>query len=68
MILSCSDAIAKAMERYLLEKKTPVGKKVAKMSAGYLEKVAGFCPDCGGGLEHESGCAVCRECGFSKCG
>ena len=68
MILSCSDAIAKAMERYLLEKKTPVGKKVAKMSAGYLEKVAGFCPDCGGGLDHESGCAVCRECGFSKCG
>jgi ribonucleoside-diphosphate reductase alpha chain len=68
MILSCSDAIAKAMERYLLEKKTPVGKKVAKMSAGYFERVAGFCPDCGGGLEHEGGCAVCRECGFSKCG
>jgi ribonucleoside-diphosphate reductase alpha chain len=68
MILSCSDAIAKALERYLLEKKTPVGKKVAKMSAGYLEKIAGFCPDCGGVLEHESGCNVCRECGFSKCG
>jgi len=68
MILSCSDAIAKALERYLLEKKTPVGKKVAKMSAGYLEKIAGFCPDCGSVLEHESGCNVCRECGFSKCG
>ena len=68
MILSCSDAIAKAMERYLLEKKTPVGKKVAAMSSGCLEKIAGFCPDCGGALEHESGCAVCRECGFSKCG
>jgi ribonucleoside-diphosphate reductase alpha chain len=68
MILSCSDAIAKAMERYLLEKKTPVGKKVAKLSAGSFERIAGFCPDCGGVLEHESGCAVCRECGFSKCG
>jgi len=68
MILSCSDAIAKAMERYLLEKKTPVGKKVAKMSTGYREKIEGFCPDCGGTLEHESGCNVCRECGFSKCG
>jgi len=68
MILSCSDAIAKAMERYLLEKKTPAGKKVAAMSAGYLEKIAGFCPDCGCALEHEGGCAVCRECGFSKCG
>jgi len=68
MILSCSDAIAKAMERYLLEKKTPVGQKVAKMSTGYREKIEGFCPDCGGALEHESGCNVCRECGFSKCG
>ncbi len=68
MILSCSDAIARAMERYLLEKKTPAGKKVKQMSAAYLDKVAGFCPDCGGVMEHESGCAVCRECGFSRCG
>jgi ribonucleoside-diphosphate reductase alpha chain len=68
MILSCSDAIAKAIERYLLEHKTPAGKKVEQMSAGYLDKVAGFCPDCGGVMEHESGCAVCRECGFSRCG
>jgi ribonucleoside-diphosphate reductase alpha chain len=68
MILSCSDAIAKAMERYLLEKKTPVGKKAVKAATGHRENVAGFCPDCGGALEHESGCAVCRECGFSKCG
>jgi ribonucleoside-diphosphate reductase alpha chain len=67
MILSCSDAIAKAMERYLLEEKTPVGKKVARM-IGSFEKIAGFCPECGGLLEHESGCAVCRGCGFSKCG
>ena len=68
MILSCSDAIARAIERYFLEEKTPVGHKVAKMSAGYLDKVAGFCPDCGGVMEHEGGCVVCRECGFSKCG
>jgi ribonucleoside-diphosphate reductase alpha chain len=68
MILSCSDAIARAIERYFLEEKTPAGHKVAKMSAGYLDKVAGFCPDCGGVMEHEGGCAVCRECGFSKCG
>ncbi len=68
MILSCSDAIAKAMERYLSEKKTPVGKKAVKAASAYHDKIAGSCPDCGGGLEHESGCAVCRECGFSKCG
>jgi ribonucleoside-diphosphate reductase alpha chain len=68
MILSCSDAIAKAMERYLAERKTPLGKKAAKMSAVYHDKIVGFCPDCNGVLEHESGCAVCRECGYSKCG
>ncbi|MDD4857339.1 MAG: vitamin B12-dependent ribonucleotide reductase [Candidatus Krumholzibacteria bacterium] len=67
MILSCSDAIAKALERYLLENKTPSGTKVAAMT-GSFENSAGFCPECGGRLEHESGCAVCRGCGFSKCG
>ena len=68
MILSCSDAIAKALERYMLEQKTPAGKKVAVMSTGYLEKIPGFCPDCGGALDHEGGCVICRQCGFSKCG
>ena len=52
----------------MLEKKTPVGEKVQAMSTGYLERVAGFCPECGGVMEHESGCSVCRECGYSKCG
>ncbi len=26
-----------------------------------------FCPDCGSRIEHESGCLVCRSCGYSKC-
>ncbi|MFH1701085.1 MAG: vitamin B12-dependent ribonucleotide reductase [Candidatus Zixiibacteriota bacterium] len=26
-----------------------------------------FCPDCGMRIEHESGCLVCRSCGYSKC-
>ena len=25
------------------------------------------CPDCGGTIEHESGCIVCKLCGYSKC-
>ncbi len=26
------------------------------------------CPECGGKVEHEGGCVICRSCGFSKCG
>ena len=26
------------------------------------------CPDCGGPVEHSSGCVICRGCGFSRCG
>ncbi|MFC1674386.1 vitamin B12-dependent ribonucleotide reductase [Candidatus Omnitrophota bacterium] len=29
--------------------------------------IAGVCPDCGGALRHEEGCAKCHACGFSKC-
>jgi ribonucleoside-diphosphate reductase alpha chain len=32
-----------------------------------LDNLSGACPECGGSLEHESGCAVCRSCGYSKC-
>lgn len=31
-------------------------------------KFAKECPECGSPLEHEGGCVVCRECGWSKCG
>jgi ribonucleoside-diphosphate reductase alpha chain len=27
-----------------------------------------ICPECGGKVEHEGGCVICRACGFSKCG
>ncbi|NLN49706.1 MAG: TSCPD domain-containing protein [Clostridiales bacterium] len=26
------------------------------------------CPDCGSHLQHEGGCVICMNCGFSKCG
>ncbi len=26
------------------------------------------CPECGKAVEHEGGCVVCRDCGYSKCG
>ena len=30
-------------------------------------KFASNCPECGAPLEHEGGCVMCRECGWSKC-
>ncbi|MBN1350036.1 vitamin B12-dependent ribonucleotide reductase [candidate division KSB1 bacterium] len=57
-VLSCADAIAKAINQHLNQQnevqKSPI--------------TAGACPDCGGPLEHEGGCAVCHSCGFSECG
>jgi len=64
-IASCSDAISKAIERY----KQVGTKKNGNGSHGKSETVmmCGACPDCGGAVEHEGGCAVCRDCGFTKC-
>lgn len=30
--------------------------------------VAMLCPECASEVEHESGCVICRSCGYSKCG
>ena len=60
-ILSCPDAIGKALSR--------IGKK--DMTIEQFEKdvnVVGVCPDCGSALIFEEGCAVCKYCGYSKCG
>jgi len=62
-ILSCSDAIAKAIEKYKTEGKKGNGN-------GHKDDIMliGACPECGGAVEHEGGCAVCHNCGFTKCG
>jgi ribonucleoside-diphosphate reductase alpha chain len=88
-ILSCPDAIARALERYVKE---GMGNQPPKMTGSLADGIAvapstpclssdcsagnnasnlGLCPecpDCGGLLEFGEGCAVCRGCGFSKCG
>lgn len=64
-IASCSDAISKAVERYIERgnKSNGNGSHPKKEKAIF----SGACPDCGGAVEHEGGCAVCRDCGFTKC-
>ena len=78
MILSCSDAVAKALERYAKERPSAVpevGVKEPAIADGepkkqnYVDKgdVCPECPECGSMVEYVEGCVVCRTCGFSKC-
>jgi ribonucleoside-diphosphate reductase alpha chain len=55
-VVSCSDGIAKVLNHHAQ----------ANISAGLADGM-GACPDCGGAVEHEGGCIVCRSCGFSRC-
>jgi len=59
-VLSCSDAVGRAIQAHL----TLTG------HADLIEAPQfgrGACPECGGVVEHEGGCAVCRVCGYSEC-
>ena len=42
----------------------PVENTAAQTDAGEIH----VCPECGGKVEHEGGCVICRGCGFSRCG
>jgi len=57
MVMSIPDAIAKVLKKHFGNGHHKVDRDVN------LE----FCPDCGGRIQHESGCMVCPSCGFSKC-
>jgi ribonucleoside-diphosphate reductase alpha chain len=63
-ILSCPDAIAKTIERAL----NPDGEQLTMKFDDPQAIGAGACPECGGAMEPESGCLVCRDCGYSQCG
>lgn len=63
-ILSCSDAIAKAMEKYNLA--GTKGNGNGHKGKGPVMLI-GACPECGGAVEHAEGCAICHNCGFTKC-
>ena len=57
MVMSIPDAIAKVLKKHFGNGHYKVDRDVN------LEA----CPDCGGRIQHESGCFVCPSCGFSKC-
>ncbi len=69
-ILSCSDAISKAIESYSLHRQSLAGNEPKPMIpfSKHSEEIQlrGACPDCGGPLRYEEGCAKC-PCGYSDC-
>ena len=81
-IFSCADAIARVIERRLIN--TPqtamatVESVTVPMKHSHDDQlqvsdldeqinIVGMCPDCGGTLRHEEGCVKCHGCGYSKC-
>ncbi|MDD3002032.1 MAG: vitamin B12-dependent ribonucleotide reductase [Candidatus Riflebacteria bacterium] len=78
-VLSCPDAIGKAIEQYNLTAQGFFGKlNIAKaenqkdqkknLMIDVTSQDMGQCPECGEKLENEGGCVICKYCGYSKCG
>jgi ribonucleoside-diphosphate reductase alpha chain len=68
-ILSCADGIAKALEKHRMVEKDGNGGGGSKdLPPSDEVMIIGACPECGGAVEHEGGCAVCHNCGFTRCG
>ncbi len=68
-ILSCPDAIGRAVERFI-ERSGTLSQSSESTAAILDEETAArflACPDCGETVEPEGGCMVCRFCGFSRC-
>ena len=66
-ILSCADAIASVLEKYIREK-TATNPDTPSKNPDTVKSWAGQCPDCGGPLIYQEGCNICLACGFTKCG
>ena len=73
---SCPDAIARVIDKV---KKFQNGQQQIVMPPVQqknqpIEEIVDdtlhmkFCNECGSKLEHEGGCVMCRNCGYSKCG
>jgi ribonucleoside-diphosphate reductase alpha chain len=82
-VLSCPDAIGRLIQKIaklqngiddhsgndlVLPEDLPVPRPLAKADFKVDMNENNSCPECGKGVEHEGGCMVCRNCGYSKCG
>ncbi|MDP4152534.1 MAG: vitamin B12-dependent ribonucleotide reductase [Bacillota bacterium] len=73
-VTSCPDAISKVISKVYNyqngSKPSPaVLSPISSEPSSPSEKVGiRFCPECGSAIEHEGGCVICKNCGYSKCG
>jgi len=79
-VLSCSDAVGKALEKAIndtteikvsgnSDDSITVDKLLESSDYDSDDTVVknGACPDCGGPVEHVEGCYICYSCGYSHC-
>jgi len=67
-ILSCADAIASVLEKYIREETASNPEVPQNKTLEMVKSWAGQCPECGGPLIYQEGCNICLNCGFTKCG
>jgi ribonucleoside-diphosphate reductase alpha chain len=63
LVFSIPDAIAKVLSDHFVHS----GGKKGNGRGDTRDISKEHCPDCGGMLEHEEGCVLCRGCGYSQC-
>ncbi|HPQ45955.1 MAG TPA: vitamin B12-dependent ribonucleotide reductase [Clostridia bacterium] len=71
-VLSCPDAIGRLIEKVDRMNRSDIVDEV-DLTVGETQteefiEGAIACPECGSSVEHEGGCIICRNCGYSKCG
>jgi len=76
-VMSCPDAIGRVIEKvmYLQNNGNRKEEEELNVLSEYQKNIDveselkyKFCPECGAKVEHEGGCVICKNCGFSKCG
>ncbi|MDI6785969.1 MAG: vitamin B12-dependent ribonucleotide reductase [bacterium] len=67
-VLSCPDAIGKVVMHFIEGQGQLTPQEFLEKTTQVEAFMDLSCPDCGGLIETESGCIVCRNCGYSKCG
>jgi ribonucleoside-diphosphate reductase alpha chain len=73
-VMSCPDAIGRVIEKVMKLSNGNGNANGNTINIALDEEenrkipTGPACPECGQSVEHDGGCIVCRNCGFSKCG